>query len=88
MPVECTVAFKAGGSGPEARRGQCISDQYQATVALFDSTVRIWDASSGKQLDKLALDGLAEAMAFSPDSRWLATGTTEGRAILWSLTPP
>jgi WD domain, G-beta repeat len=28
------------------------------------------------------------AVAFSPDGRWLASGTGGNRAVLWMLTPP
>jgi WD40 repeat protein len=29
-----------------------------------------------------------EAVTFSPDGRWLATGTVGNLAVLWRLTPP
>jgi WD40 repeat protein len=64
------------------------------TPSSFNST-RIWDTSSGEQLhtitltdDSLGIQAGIQAVAFSPDGRWLATGTSHSRVVLWELTPP
>jgi len=56
--------------------------------SIFDKTARIWDVDSGQQRHTLSHDYRVWAVAFSPDGRWLATGTRGNRAVLWMLTPP
>jgi RNA polymerase sigma factor (sigma-70 family) len=65
------VAFAAGGKA--------------IATAGADGTVRIWDASTGTQLHKLAQPGTPVALAFSPDGRTLAALSTGqgGAAVLW-----
>jgi WD40 repeat protein len=44
-------------------------------TASQDMTARIWEISSGEQVQTLTHTGRVQAVAFSPDSRWLATST-------------
>ena len=51
-----------------------------------DNTVRLWDASTGKLVRELKGHTHAVgAMAFSPDSRRLATGGGDGTLRLWDV---
>src|SRR5207248_1013004 len=53
-----------------------------------DSTVRLWDAASNKQLEAFQLpDGeSAGSAAFSPDGRFFAAGCWESNAVrVWDL---
>jgi WD40 repeat protein/serine/threonine protein kinase len=50
-----------------------------------DRTVRVWDATSGREL--VCLQGHREqvtAVAFAPVGQWLVTGSTDGTARLWN----
>jgi WD40 repeat protein len=38
-------------------------------------TIRIWDASSGRQLKSLTVSNNVSSLAFSPDGRWLVSGS-------------
>jgi WD40 repeat protein len=55
--------------------------------------VRIWDLASGLQIQTLAADtegfprvGSIESISFSPDGRYLASGTSSGQIKLWDVS--
>jgi WD40 repeat protein len=82
---------------PDGRRivtGRSPEGAYQHSTppVLFDSTVRMWDATSGAGLPHLRAPGTDEPfrgscydLQFSTDSRWIvgAINDTNGRAIIW-----
>ncbi len=53
-----------------------------------DGFITIWDALTGKQLQRLTSGMMSEriqSIAWSPDDRWLAAGTYSGRIYLWDM---
>ena len=48
-----------------------------------DNTIRLWDLESGRELALDTLDRLPQALAISPDGRWVAAGGLDIRVRLW-----
>jgi WD40 repeat protein len=71
---------------PDGRRALSASF---SPLGDTDNTIRIWDAQSGKELDKLEVGGegahAMTAAAFSPDGRRALTGHANGEVRLWDL---
>jgi WD40 repeat protein len=51
-----------------------------------DGTVRVWDVSTGKELNMLRLAGQCKGVAFSPDGKMLAIGGHPGFLQLCDVT--
>lgn len=52
-----------------------------------DNTVRIWKVDQGTQIVEIADTGRRGILAISPDARWILTGSTEKKAVLWEWEP-
>ncbi len=56
------------------------------TASTHYNAVKLWDAASGRELRTLVGHrGAVEAVAFAPDSRWLATGSHDRTICLWDV---
>ena len=70
----------AAGTSPRSRYG---------SFAGQDTTARVWDLATGSPpLHPIVLhghEGEVDALAFSSDSRWLATGSGGGTVRVWDL---
>jgi len=51
-----------------------------------DSTARIFDVSTGRELIRLAHGNLVDTVAFSPDARWIATGCLDSAARIFETS--
>jgi WD40 repeat protein len=49
----------------------------------WDETVKLWDVSTGREVQSLAQSSGIEAIAFSPNGRWLASETSDKSVGLW-----
>jgi WD40 repeat protein len=58
---------------------------FLASICDEDSAVSIWDLATGKERHRLAGTRGAEACAFSPDGRLLATGGQGASLVLWEV---
>ena len=52
-----------------------------------DSTARIWDAASGKEIAQIKLKDEVFGLAFGPESKTLVVGGRMADVSLWDLTP-
>jgi RNA polymerase sigma factor (sigma-70 family) len=48
-----------------------------------DSTIRLWEAATGKELRTWDEPDGISALSFSPNGKCLAAGTTQGEVLLW-----
>ncbi len=60
--------------------------QIIVTGVSGDNSVYLWNASSGDQLTHLPGHSLpVTAVAFSPDAKWLASGSDDSKIIIWGI---
>ena len=60
-------------------------DGQKLATASSDSSARLWDVGTGKQLQRLEHDRSVNAVAFSPDGQKLATASDDKTACIWTL---
>ncbi|MFY9975870.1 MAG: hypothetical protein WAK53_16555, partial [Chromatiaceae bacterium] len=58
-------------------------DGTRLATASMDSTARLWEVATGRELGRLAHHGVVLAVAFSPDGTRLATASLDKTARLW-----
>jgi WD40 repeat protein len=60
-----------------------INADLVASVSV-DATVKLWSASTGRQIAKARHTGRGNSLSVSPDGRWLAVSGWDGRLTLWT----
>ena len=49
----------------------------------YSKILEIWDESSGKKLHEYEVDGSVTAVAWSPDGKYIASGSVDGQIQVW-----
>ncbi|MEZ6108236.1 MAG: hypothetical protein R3B96_19560 [Pirellulaceae bacterium] len=81
------------GTGPISRRtslasvtGQYLAGSYRYDPAESDEpTVRVVDAETGEVVGSYSMLPSVQAVAFSPDSRFVAAGNLMGQVRVWDI---
>ncbi len=88
------LALTGTGQTAPPPAGQLLSpnEQWQAAYNEYDSTVKLWDLTTGppRSGDNFWLltqhSQPITAVAFSPDNRWFVTGSKDDTAVLYDLS--
>jgi WD40 repeat protein len=65
------------------------ADGKRLLSASYDTTVRVWDVESGKELKRIqAHQPAAKCAAFSPDGKRIVSGGDDGAALIARPTNP
>jgi WD40 repeat protein/serine/threonine protein kinase len=69
--------------------GFSISGKKLACVSIdYGEIITLWDAENWQMIDKLKLNNpTLLAVSFSPDGKWIVTGSGDGLLQLWSASP-
>ena len=82
-----SVGVRSPPFGSGLKRERAVLSPDEKWVATFSAEVnepiRLWDAASGRKERELGGAQGVSAIGFSPDSRWLAAGLSEGRVLVW-----
>jgi WD40 repeat protein len=83
------VAFSPDGqwlaSGGRARSAAATLWHQVTGLGRAGPAVRLWRVRDGAPLQSLDLAGDVVSVAFSPDGRWLAANSEDGRLTIWRL---
>ncbi len=78
-----TVAFTTDGKYVVS--GGC--DQLNAAQSCTQGTARVWDAFTGKEIARMTHDGNVKSVAFSPDGKYVVSGSDDNTARVWIYRP-
>lgn len=79
------IQWKAPGYGSEVTSVVFSSDGRWLATADNDGAARVWDAATGRELQKFAHDDGVSIVAFDNASSLLASGSKDGTARVWDL---
>ena len=58
-------------------------DQVDENNICVKASTRVWEAATGEEVSRLAHDGFVYSVAFSPDGKYVASGSAGGTSWIW-----
>jgi WD40 repeat protein len=87
LPTGPDLVYWTAVFSPDGRYLATSGNRRASAERVYPGEVKIWEAVSGKEL--CTLEGQEDrawwALAFSPDSQWLATGHKDNAVNLWNV---
>ena len=54
---------------------------------VCDNTARVWEADTGKEIARMTHDDFVNSVAFSPDGKYVVSGSRDKTARVWVWQP-
>jgi WD40 repeat protein len=87
LPTGPDLVYWTAVFSPDGRYLATSGNRHRSAGQVYPGEVKIWDPVSGKEL--CTLEGQEDrawwALAFSPDSQWLATGHKDHAVNIWDV---
>jgi WD40 repeat protein len=64
---------------------QVVTTPYYESPPGWDGSIQVWNATNGEILGEWLVQGISAEQIFSPDGRFLLTGTHSGSVRLWDI---
>lgn len=82
------VLYRFEGHSADINGLDFSTDGQYVLTGANDNTIRLWDATTGNELQRINYVAAVQSVALSPDSTLALTGAEDYIARLWNITPP